>query len=279
MKTEMMSGRVTKDSMCRFGSTVSALSLIAFFATACALGPFSQATPTATLKAKALTQTAAVAQVTRPLASATIGAAPTGLASSVTSASPPTATSALLPSTTVPITASQTLTQPPAANFCVDSQVTALISNFKSALQTSNGGLLASLVSPTHGMEARLYRNGRVVTYDQAHVRFLFETTFVVDWGPAPGSGLESTGSFHDLIVPALLDVLARDYTLTCNQVQVGGTTYQASWPYAGISFYSAYFPGTQPNGNLDWRTWLLGMHYVNGKPYLFAIMQFQWEP
>jgi hypothetical protein len=29
----------------------------------------------------------------------------------------------------------------------------------------------------------------------------------------------------------------------------------------------------------MDWHTWLLGMHYVNGKPYLYAIMQFFWEP
>ena len=66
---------------------------------------------------------------------------------------------------------------------------------------------------------------------------------------------------------------------MTCDQIQVGGTTYQATWPYTGINFDSLYYPGTQANGNLDWHTWLLGMHYVNGKPYLYAIMQFQWEP
>jgi hypothetical protein len=135
------------------------------------------------------------------------------------------------------------------------------------------------MVSPTHGMDARLYRDGRVVNYDQQHAKFLFESTFVVDWGAAPGSGLETTGSFHTLIVPSLLDVFNKNYTLTCNQIQVGGTTYQAVWPYPGTHFYSAYYPGGQGNGSLDWHTWLLGMHYVNGKPYLYAIMQFLWEP
>ncbi len=170
-------------------------------------------------------------------------------------------------------------TQAPPLNFCADGQAAVLIDGFKSALQTSDGTSLAALVSPAHGMDARYYRDGRVVNYDREHARFLFDSTFAVDWGTAPGSGLETRGSFHEVILPALLDVFDKNYTLTCNQVQVGGTTYQALWPYPGINFYSVYFPGTQGNGSLDWHTWLIGMEYVNGRPYLYAVMQFQWEP
>lgn len=210
-------------------------------------------------------------------------ASPTAAVASATSLSFPT----LQPVTQIAVTriavtrvvATQVVTQVPSATFCADPQVMTLINNFKTALQTSNGKMLASLVSPTHGMDARLYRNGTVVTYDQQHAKFLFETTYVVDWGPAPGSGIETHGSFHETIVPALLDVFNKNYTLSCNQIQVGGTTYTATWPYTGFNFYSVYYPGTQANGNMDWRTWLLGMHYVNGQPYLYAIMQFQWEP
>ncbi len=86
-------------------------------------------------------------------------------------------------------------------------------------------------------MDARLFRNGRVVNYDAEHAKFLFTSTFVVDWGLAPASGLDTQGSFHDLIVPALADVFSKSYTLSCNQVQVGGTTYTATWPYPGINF------------------------------------------
>lgn len=128
-------------------------------------------------------------------------------------------------------------------------------------------------------MEARLFRDGRVVNYDPEHAAALFESSYAVNWGLAPGSGLATTGSFRDLVLPDLLDVLAKDYVLTCNQIQVGGTTYAALWPYAGMDFYSAYFPGTDAYDGLDWHTWLLGMHYVGGKPYLYAIMQFKWEP
>ncbi len=211
----------------------------------------------------------------RPRRTPTATSSPAALASPVpqltatTSLTTPPATSV-----TVPL-----VTSTPQADFCSDAQVPVLIGNFKSAALTSNGPLLASLVSPTHGMDARLFRNGRVINYDAEHAKFVFVSTFVVDWGSAPASGLETSGSFHDLFVPALVDVFSRTYTLGCDQVLVGGTTYQAAWPYTGIDFYSAYYPGTAANGNMDWHTWLLGIHYVSGKPYLYAIMQFQWEP
>jgi len=164
------------------------------------------------------------------------------------------------------------------ADFCDDPQPKILINNFKSALQTSNGSLLASLVSPLHGMDARLYRNQRVVNYDQQQAQLLFDSTDKIDWGTAP-SGLETKGSFNDVFVPALLKVFNKDYTLDCDQVQVGGAAYKATWPYVGINFYSVYFAGTPNSNNLDWRTWLIGMEYVKGQPYLYAIMQFFWEP
>ena len=171
-----------------------------------------------------------------------------------------------------------TETQVPSAIFCADSKPTDLINKLKTALQTANGSLLASLVSPRHGMDARLYRYGRIVNYDQTHAKFLFESTYSVDWGPAPGSGMETMGSFHQVFIPDLLDVFTKSYTLSCNQVQVGGASYQATWPYTGINFYSVYYPGSGSGSN-DWHTWLLGMHYQNGAPYLYAIMQFKWEP
>lgn len=231
-----------------------------------------------TLPAAAPTPTALILPTATLPPPSPVPVSPTAPAASTTPPTFPTL-QAITQIAVTQVVVTQVVTQVPPAVFCADAQATTLINNFKSALQTSNGPMLASLVSPTHGMEARLYRDGTVVTYDQQHAKFLFETTYVVDWGPAPSSGLESMGPFHETILPALLDVFNKSYTLTCNQVQVGGTTYQATWPYSGINFYSVYYPGTQANSNMDWHTWLLGMHYVNGRPYLYAIMQFQWEP
>lgn len=170
------------------------------------------------------------------------------------------------------------VTQVAPATFCADAGPTALITALQSALQTSNGPGLAALVSPASGMEVRRWRDGRVVNYDQAHAKFLFESTFQVKWGPAPGSGLETEGSFHEVILPAWLKVFNTTYTLACNQLQVGGTTYTAEWDYPGINFYSLYFPGTSANGNMDWATLVIGMQNVNGKYYIYAVEPFEWE-
>jgi hypothetical protein len=165
------------------------------------------------------------------------------------------------------------------SGFCSSEAPRTVISKFRSAIMNADGELLASLVSPTHGMDARLFRDGRVVNYDAAHAAALFQSTFSLNWGNAPGSGLPAVGSFEQLIVPDLLDVLEREYDLGCNQILVGGTTYTALWPYPGIDFYSLYFPGTEAFGQMDWHTWLLGMQDAGGTPRLVAIMQFKWEP
>ena len=164
------------------------------------------------------------------------------------------------------------------ANICTDPQVTALIDSFKTAVLNSDGTLLSSLVSPTRNMDVAFLRDGTVITYTQEHAKFLFETTFEVDWGVAPGSGAAIRGSFHDVVVPELVKAFNQPYTLHCNELKHGGATYELEWPYEG-EFYSVYFPGTEANGNLDWHTWVLGVEYVSGKPYIYALMRFFWEP
>ncbi|MGZ8941049.1 MAG: hypothetical protein ACXW32_17725 [Limisphaerales bacterium] len=167
---------------------------------------------------------------------------------------------------------------PNPSNICTDPQVTALIDSLKTSVLSSDGALLASLVSPTSGMDVRYIRYGTVVNYQLSQAKFLFETTFEVDWGAQPGSGEAKVGAFHDVIVPDLQKVFNQTYTLHCNELKHGGASYDVSWPY-DKDFYSIYFPGTAANGNLDWHTWVAGIEYVNGKPYLYALTQFFWEP
>ena len=161
---------------------------------------------------------------------------------------------------------------------CNDPQVTALIDSFKSAVLKSDGPLLSSLVSPSRGMDVAYFRDGTVITYDQNHAKFLFETTYQVDWGAEPGSGAAKRGSFHDVVVPKLRESFNQPYTLHCNELSHGGATYELTWPYQG-EFYSVYFPGTEANGNMDWHNWVMGIEYANGKPAVYALMQFFWEP
>lgn len=178
------------------------------------------------------------------------------------------------PGTTAPALTSST--NP--STICNDTQVTALIDSFKSAILNSNGSLLSSLVSPARGMDVAYFRDGTVITYDQTHAKFLFETTYQVDWGNEPGSGAAKRGSFHDVVIPKLRESFNQQYSLHCNELSHGGASYELKWPYQG-EFYSIYFPGTEANGSMDWHTWAMGIEYVNGKPYVYALTQFFWEP
>jgi hypothetical protein len=182
------------------------------------------------------------------------------------------------PGASTPVPGGSVTTPPNPATICADPQVTAMIDSFKKAILTSDGPLLSSLVSPSRGMDVAYYRDGTVITYQPEHAKFLFETTFEVDWGTEPGSGALKRGSFHDVVVPELVRIFNQPYTLHCNELKHGGATYEPVWEYQS-EFYSIYFPGTPENGNMDWHTWVMGIEYVSGKPYVYALMQFFWEP
>jgi hypothetical protein len=163
-----------------------------------------------------------------------------------------------------------------AQDVCTDVQVIALIDSLKRSMLTADGALLSSLVGPG-GMEVRYFRTSDPINYLPDQASFLYETTYQATWGDDPASGLEKKGSFHDVIVPELVKIFNQPYTLYCNEIR-HGATYVPEWPYKK-DFYSIHFAGTEANGFLDWHTWAVGVEYINGKPNLYALMQFYWEP
>jgi hypothetical protein len=214
-----------------------------------------------------------VATPQAPTETATVPPAPSATSTLISTAIP---TFTPIAFTAIP-TNTSTLT-PAASSFCTDPQVTALINSLKSSMLTSNGELLGSLVHPSRGMDVRYFRDGRVVNYTADRAKFLYETDFVVNWGAEPGSGLDKEGSFHDVIVPDLVEVFNQPYSLHCNELKHGGATYELEFPYDG-NFYSVFFAGTDEFGFLDWHTWAIGIDYLNNKPYIYALMQYFWEP
>jgi hypothetical protein len=168
----------------------------------------------------------------------------------------------------------------PSATFCKDSRVTTLLSQFKTALNNRDGDLFAGLVSPTRGLSVRLITNGNWANYTTEQVSWLFKTSYSFHWGIAPGSGLDENGSFPQKIEPLLTEVVNSDYQQACNQVLLGGASYPATWPefYAAFNFFSLYRPGAVGD-ELNWRTWLAGFEYVDGEPYLMALVHYAWEP
>jgi hypothetical protein len=207
-------------------------------------------------------------------------AAPATVTATAAAPTPLPATATTVAFTPIPGVTSTTVSGPQPPAFCSDPAVSALLASFKSVMLGSDGAGFASLVSPSHGLDVRNFRYVEPVNYDQEHAEFVFETTFVINWGPQPGSGEDLHGSFQDVIIPSLQDVLgAAATTNVCNQIRTGGATYVAEWPYPGIDYYSIHFPGTDAYGGLDWETWLTGVHYADGQPYLYALVHLDWEP
>lgn len=169
----------------------------------------------------------------------------------------------------------------PSVAFCADARVTSLLSNLKKAVNTTNGELLHSLVSPVHGVDVIYIRNGAVANYSPEEAAWAFQSTYEVNWGLGAGSGEVVTGTFQEIVLPALQDVFKNE-SLTCNELKLGGATYVVEWSgeYVNLNFYSIHNPGNDPSyGDLDWRTWLAVVEYVEGQPYLFALLNYQWEP
>jgi hypothetical protein len=138
----------------------------------------------------------------------------------------------------------------------------------------------SSLVSPLHGLDLRFYRYGTLANYSREEAQWVFQSDYSVNWGPEPGSGFDKVGSFREVPLPRLLEVLNAAYTLHCNDTLDLATFSLTPWPpeYATVNFYAIYKPGS-PGVELDWRAWLAGVEYVNGQPTLFALIHFQWEP
>ncbi|MFN8405262.1 MAG: hypothetical protein U0V48_17190 [Anaerolineales bacterium] len=103
---------------------------------------------------------------------------------------------------------------------------------------------------------------------------WVFQSDYVVKWGPAPGSGMDTNGTFSEQILPKLQEVFSANYTLNCNNPLDLATFSVEPWPseYANVNFYTVFKPGSEQYGRLDWQAWIAGVEYAQGKPMLFAL-------
>jgi hypothetical protein len=166
------------------------------------------------------------------------------------------------------------------ANFCEDGSVIELLDKLVVVMSTFDGSGLSAMISPLHGLEVRYWRYGIPAHYNQSEGLDIFISTQELNWGPAPGSGQDTLGAFSEVPLPILQEVLTAQPERHCNDSLDLATFSQEPWPneFTNINYYNIYKPGS-PGVDLDWRTWLVGIEYVQGSPYLFSLVHFQWEP
>ncbi|OGO25310.1 MAG: hypothetical protein A2Y54_06685 [Chloroflexi bacterium RBG_16_51_16] len=164
--------------------------------------------------------------------------------------------------------------------FCEDGSVLELMDKLVVVMSTFDGTGLSEMVSPLHGLEVRYWRYGNPAHYDRSEAMDIFTSTSELNWGPAPGSGQDTLGAFSEIPLPKLQEVLTTQPERHCNDSLDLATFSLEPWPneFTNINFYNLYKPGS-PGVELDWRAWLVGIEYVQGTPYLFSLIHFQWEP
>jgi hypothetical protein len=168
--------------------------------------------------------------------------------------------------------------------FCADGRVQDLLDQLSAAIQAQDGSALARLVSPLHGLFIRHeWWNPEVHFSDPQVVSNLFSSTVDYDWGKQDGSGEPIVGPFKDIILPELEDVLSAAYSGYCNTLEkdqaTGNTAGLVKLPfeYQNLNYVSLY-RAAKPDDEMNWRTWAVGIEYVDGKPYLCYLIQYHWE-
>jgi len=173
--------------------------------------------------------------------------------------------------------------QVPSETFCVDPRVDNLVSDFFAALGAGDTGVLAELVSPAHGLTIRYGWSSPEVHFSVDAVKGIISDSSTYDWGIQEGSGQPLQGTFARVVLPRLTDIPAAKSTRHCNTLETGvatgGTTAKVIWPeeYTNLN-YVAVYRAAPPGDEMNWRTWALGIEYVNGEPYVAFLVQYQWE-
>jgi len=174
----------------------------------------------------------------------------------------------------------------PAEAFCADPKVGALLDQFVMAVRAEDGGALAALVSPTHGLSInRAPGSAEIVTIsDPGETAGLFRSSFEYVWGADSASGQSVIGSFKTVLLPELVDVLGGSSTRYCNSLQtgqgIGATSAQIAWPYdyTAVNFVALHRPAPETE-EMNWRTWAVGVDYVENTPYISLLLEYYWTP
>ena len=165
------------------------------------------------------------------------------------------------------------------SDFCADSRVIELLTTFRRLIEAKEYVNLYKLINPDRGLSFRLNWYSPDINVSREMVIDLFNNLEPIEWGTMADSGLSVVGPFQEVIYPKLIDVILQSPEYTCNQLQSGNIANEPIWPdeFVNLNFYGAYRPAI--NGNdFDWRTWAIGIEYVQGVPFISVMIHYSSE-
>lgn len=167
-----------------------------------------------------------------------------------------------------------------AGQFCDDSRILILLETLGRAVLEQDGKLLSEIVNPNRGLIFRHNWWNPEFTVSPQSVSGIFSDLTEIEWGVISGSDFPIRGSFQQLIVPQLLDVFEQAPQVRCNELLIGRTTREMIWrgEYRNLNFYAFHRPAPSGGNDFDWRTWIVGVEYLGGQPFLTLLIQYRGD-
>ena len=152
-----------------------------------------------------------------------------------------------------------------------------MIEQLKGSMIQSNGDMFASLVSIKSGVNVQAWQLTTPVNFTRSTAVDVFTSPQVYDWGQPEGRGGEPIlGPFAQIIQPSMLEVFNAPNMVTYCDELTNVFNPTRTWSYTNIHFYNLHRPGAT---TLDFRTWLIGIEYLNGVPRLYSMVSILWAP
>jgi hypothetical protein len=166
------------------------------------------------------------------------------------------------------------------SQFCDDPRARSLLDEFREALRNRDDSALSQIISPNRGLSVRLNWYSPDVLFSMDEVDDIFSDARDIDWGIMADSGLQVTGSFEKLILPKLEDVFNSPSEKFCNQLRWGSTAGEVLWPVEldNLNFYAFYRPAEEGGNAFDWRTWAVGIEYIDDQPFIAILIHYSSE-
>lgn len=166
------------------------------------------------------------------------------------------------------------------ADFYADARVQSLLERFQQVLLARDGGSLVEVVSPRRGLVLRMDWWNVEVPVSRDLLAGLFVSNQDFDWGESDVAGVPLRGTFREVVLPLLYDVFEGEPEVTCNSLRTGASERIVRWPaeYTNLNFYAFYRPDPLPGSRYNWRTWAVGVEYVEGEPYIAVLVLYHGE-
>lgn len=165
-------------------------------------------------------------------------------------------------------------------DFCNDPRVVPLMQAFIQAVISQDGAALQAVANPKRGLVLRYDWWNPEVVIDYQALPGLFADRTVHEWGARDSMGSPIEGTFSEVILPPLAQVLQGAPTVTCGSLITGSTARPARWPseYVNLNYYAFYRRDATSETGFNWRAWALGFEYLEGQPFLTLVVQYRGE-